>query len=130
MTRQPSSESVENELLRDAFCAIVPDDVLLQDSLNNVYLGGQLVKADEAMSLQKDAEYLKQSRLWSILTNSLVDQAHKVMFDKSENFDDMRNGKMMLYNIGVQKAIVERICNFYKKKKEDTRLQKISKDVK
>ena len=109
-------EKEKNDLLKEYFCAILPEDVMTQDALGNVYLGGELLKPEEARNLQKDAEYFQTTKLWGILTNSLIDQAHKSMFDNSKDWDDMRNGKMMLYNIGVQKNILKRLSNIFPKK--------------
>jgi len=52
---------------------------------------------------------LERSRLWQIITNTLADIARKTMFEKAENFDDMRIGKAILYSIDLQKKIIEAV---------------------
>ncbi len=104
-------EKDKNDLLKEYFCAVVPDDVIRITKTGKVYLGNKEISKGELLSLRQEAEYFKASRLASILWNSLYDQACKIMFEKAENFDDMRNGKMMMYNVSTQKRIVDTIIN-------------------
>lgn len=117
MKKNPTEQTAKNELLREFFNAVVDEDVVTQDKAGRIFLGGELVSVAEADNLQKEAKMLERMKIWKLLTNTLIDQAHKVMFNNAETYDDMRNGKMMLYNIGVQKSIVERLKNLNPQKK-------------
>lgn len=96
----------ENQLTKDLLCVVVPEDVVTTDKQGQLFIGGTKLTAMEVGSLKSEAEFLVKTRLWSILTNSLKDQAMKVMFERSTTFDDMRAGKMMLYNLNVQEKII------------------------
>lgn len=97
----------KNELLKEYFNAVVVEDVLTASKTGKVYLGGVEITPGELSALQKDAEYFKKSKLASILWNSIYSQAQTIMFEKAKSFEDMMNGKMMMYNISVQKKIVD-----------------------
>ena len=93
---------------------MILNPVLLEDVIDLPLVtriqGIDLTK-EERISLRHEANQIKQTRLWSILTNTLVHQAHQKMFEKAESFDDMVAGKTMLYNIDIQKKIVEILSN-------------------
>ena len=82
------------------------DDILTTGKTGGIYLNKIRVTDQELHTLQEEAAYLKGTRLWGILTSTLKDQAKQVMFEKAQSFDDMRMGKAMLHNIGVQENIV------------------------
>jgi len=87
-------------------CAVRLEDILTMDKQGNIYLGGEKLDVTVARNLKEEAIFLGESQLWKLLTNTLRDQAQKVMFEQSTSYDDMRNGKMMLYNINVQEKII------------------------
>lgn len=106
------TEEEKNHLLKEYFCAVVEEDVMTTNKMGRLFLDGEELSADEMIRLQQEADYFANSRLASILWNSLYSQAQKIMFENSEDFDDMRNGKMMMYNISVQKNIVDKIIKW------------------
>lgn len=110
--KDPNLEKTKNELLKEYFCAVTLDDIMTIDRLGGIKLDGEKLSSGEALGLYEEARYFQGSRLYKILMNSLRDQAQKVMYEKSESFDDMRNGKMMLYNLSVQENIIDAILKY------------------
>ena len=102
-------ETEKNKLLKDLLCVVNIEDVMTADKQGNLFLGGTKLQETELDSLRAEAEFLTNTHLWKILTMSLKEQAMKVMFEQSQTFDDMRAGKMMLYNLSVQENIVNLI---------------------
>jgi hypothetical protein len=99
---------IRNLLLKHLLKAIVLSDVLKMDEKTGVMtLGGEKLTENELRGLKEEAGYIKRTRLWSVLTNTLQDQAHTVMFQKSKNWEDMVTGKTMLYNIDIQEKIID-----------------------
>lgn len=93
---------------------IAVNPVKLSDVLDYPYvtkIAGVDLTQDERTNLKIEANQLKQTRLWSILTNTLKQLAQKTMFENSKNWDDMVTGKMMLYNLEVIEKTVESISN-------------------
>lgn len=72
-------------------------------------IGGKVQKPDELKAYKAEAKYILDSRVWSLLENTLKSQAQKVIFEKSKDFNDCTSGKLMLYNLDVQKKILQRI---------------------
>lgn len=110
------TETEKNKLLKEYFCAVVPEDVIIFDKIGQIWINGQKQTVGEISSLYEEAKFFKESRLYKILINHLKVMAMEVMYNKSESYDDMRNGKMMLYNLSVQQNIVNNILKFGKKK--------------
>lgn len=113
---------VINWLLRKYLCAVIAEDVITiakdkQGNVTHLFLNGELVTENEAKSLKEEVRFLKNTRLWSIFQNTLANQARKTMFELSKDYDDMRNGKMMLYNLDVQKNILSAIDKYVMIKK-------------
>jgi len=124
-----SDEEVKAELMKQYFCALVPEDVVTTNKLGSIFIAGEPLQEGEASALETEAKMFKEMRLYKLLFGTLIDQAYKTMFEKSTNFDDMRNGKMMLYNIGVQKNIVDKLSRL-SASKASPRLQEDTEGIK
>lgn len=74
-----------------------------------MFIQGKKITDSELKMLKEESSYILRTRLWSILTNSLKDQAKKSMFERSKSWEDMLFGKAMLYNLDVQEKIIELI---------------------
>lgn len=101
----------KNQLLKDIFCASVPDDVITFDKIGNAYVNSEKLDETQLDVLKSEAAFIVKSRLWTLITNSLAETAKKTMFEKSESFDDMMSGKMLLYAIDVQRKIIEKLLS-------------------
>jgi hypothetical protein len=78
-----------------------PNQVLRIDKQGRVYLGEHLMSKQEIKSLQEEIKFIEKSQFWNIIMNSLPEQAKRIMFEKSETFDDMKTGKAMLRNLDI-----------------------------
>lgn len=74
-------------------------------------LGKEEIPPQLLSALKVEAGALSNMSLWKVFQETLKDQAHQIMFEKSETFEDLRSGKMMLYNLDVQKNIVDLLQN-------------------
>ncbi len=108
-------EKDKNELLKEYFCAVTVDDILTASKTGKIFLNGVELTEGQASALKVEAEFFRDSHLAKIFFDTLYSQAQKIMFEKAESFDDMRNGKMMMYNISVQKNIIKLLCNYKSK---------------
>lgn len=63
-------------------------------------LGGKLISPDIGR-LQNELKVLEQLSLWKIYTETLKDQAQRLMFNESKCFEDMRAGKMLLHGLSL-----------------------------
>lgn len=88
------------------YLPIEPSSVL-EIKGDKVYLDGKEVEKVEMHELRTEAGFFQRSKLWKIFQETLRSHAHKVMFVKSTSFDDMRTGKAMLYNLDIEKSIVD-----------------------
>jgi len=100
---------IKNYLLKYLLNAILVEDVVTENSAKQVMIGGVVVAPDELRGLKTEAEYVLNSRVWSLLENTLKSQAQQVIFNKSTSFEDCTTGKLMLYNLDVQKRILKKL---------------------
>lgn len=77
--------------------------------LVRITLGTDKITQDELKTLKSEAVFITKTRLWSVLTNTLAEQAKLRMFEKSKCDADMIFGKASLLNIETQKNIVNTI---------------------
>ena len=104
---------IVNKLLEGTLCAVNPYQVIrIDDKLNKAFIDGKELTKEEIKLLKDEIFALRQSRLWKIFSNTIAEQARKVMFEKSLNFEDMYAGKMMLYNLDVLNKITKVIENY------------------
>lgn len=86
------------------------EDVLTADrKTGDLFLDGVRLNKQEVINLSEEIKYFKTLRLYKILTETVKDQARLTMFERSESFDDMRNGKAMLNTIGILESIFRKV---------------------
>jgi len=84
--------------------------VTLENGRGYYLLNGKKIDVAYLGKLKQEASILKETELWKIFDNTLRSHAHKMMFVKSETFDDVMAGKLMLYNLDIQKKIVDTLA--------------------
>ena len=89
--------------------------VTFNEKTGIVFVGGERITPEQAQNLKQEAELIKTLQIWKIFQNSIGDMARKTMFEKSMTFEDLRSGKMMLYNLSILKKIVDIFAKFVKK---------------
>ena len=100
----------DNAISEEYKCLIDAKGIFSLDKTKSIAkIGGTTLTKQEKLNLQNEVKFFNESRLKGILLDTLYDVARKTMFEKSETFDDMLQGKMMLYNISVQKNILRLI---------------------
>ena len=85
------------------------EDVLRVNKTGTLFLGGKKLTAPEVENLKAEIRYFKTLRLYSIFMETVREQARLTMFEKAQNFDDMRSGKGMLHAIGVLENILNAV---------------------
>jgi hypothetical protein len=109
---------LENRLLKKISNAVVVEDIIkakpVRDTFGRVidikfYLKGKELNLLDLKNLREEVKYLKETMIWKILTNSLKEEARKSMNENALNFDDMRQGKLLLYAISLQEKIIDKL---------------------
>ncbi len=77
-----------------------------------VFIGDYEITDKLKKVLKEESAYIKNTELWKIMRNTLIKITHEVMFEKSKDFEDMRTGKAMLYNLDIQQKLLEKINEF------------------
>ena len=94
---------------------IVTTEVVTVDELGRpvqkkvILIAGRQLSPDETRILQEEARFIKRTMWWDVVQNTVVNTAKLKMFERSENFDDMRSGKGILYAADIYRKILDRI---------------------
>lgn len=101
---------VQIYLLRKLFNVVTEEDVFtFNKTTKKCYLDGRELEEKEVRQLQEEIVFLERTWIWEIFQKTLRHQAKKAMYENSTSFEDMQAGKLMLYNLDVQKKIVENL---------------------
>jgi len=84
---------------------VEPNDIFTVTKEGVVYLGANPMAKEELKSLQEEIKFLEKTHIWGILTATVADEAKRIMFERSETFEDMRTGKAILRSISLFKRI-------------------------
>ncbi len=61
--------------------------------------------------MQAEAKALEGFKIWKLMSATTKHQAEDKIFNKSTSIEDIRSGKAMLYNLSLQKSIINVIKN-------------------
>jgi hypothetical protein len=94
-------------LLTGIMVAVDEKRVITFDEKTQVLkVGGQIVPKEYLTALKQEAAMMKKLYIWDIYQNTIASHAREIMFEKSQTFDDMMTGKLMLYNLNILKNIL------------------------
>jgi len=74
-----------------------------------VYLNQEPITKEKAKELKSEASLLKSMTIWSVLQETLRQEAVKKAVVFSKNWEETLAGKMMLANLGIIKRIIDTI---------------------
>lgn len=94
-----------------SLCSFNPESVV-RISANKLFIGGKELKENEANILKEEALMLKGTKIWEFFKNTITEQAYQTMFTQSQTFDDMKTGKLMLFNLDLLEKLRIRFENY------------------
>jgi hypothetical protein len=103
-----------NYLLKHLLCSISVNDIIY-DIEGKIFIGGKQVGDTELRSLIAEAKALEGFRIWTIMQETVKNEAMDKGFNKAVSFDDLMTCKLMLHNLGILKSIVKVIKKQEKK---------------
>lgn len=69
-------------------------------------LGGKKLTQNQSSQLQKEAEFISKTELFSVMCETLKVDAHRRMFETSQNLEDIFAGKMLLYALDIIEKVI------------------------
>jgi len=107
-TEERAKQLTEQRLI-ELLSVVDPKRIVTIDKNNRsaIYIGGKLADEGRLANLKSEAEFLIESDLWGILTETPKDLAHKALFVEGDNLDTMKKGRSMLFTLDTQKKVVE-----------------------
>lgn len=99
---------IENWLLGHLFNAVSAREIVSNDPKTGaVLVEGSPIQPSELRQLQAEIKALEGFRIWKLMSGTCRHHAEERIFRKSVSIEDVRFGKAMLYNLGVQKSIMD-----------------------
>lgn len=100
---------LRNWCLKHCFKCIVLEDIVSFDKSGNCLIKGKKLSEQELANIRQEIAYLDNGVLWKILSSYTAQEARKLIFEKSNNFEQVLSGKLMLYNLDIQLKIIEKL---------------------
>jgi hypothetical protein len=85
------------------------ENVLTVNKAGTLFLDQKPIDSKRLANLKEQARLLKNGDLWVILTETMMFQAQRIMFNESKDFQDLINGKVVLYTLDVLQKTIDKI---------------------
>src|SRR5260221_116458 len=95
-----------NYLLKHLLNVVSPDDII-ETRKGQLFIGGEQVEENELRSLIAEVKALEGFRIWKLMNETVRADAMDKGFNKSVNFGDMVNCKMILYTLDIFNSILD-----------------------
>lgn len=102
-------QKIENWLLKRICNVVIIDDIIKYNiRKDKFYFKNKEVDVRTLKEIKEEAEFLRHTEIWKIITNTLKEEARLTMNERSASFEDMRSGKLLLYAISLQEKIIDK----------------------
>lgn len=86
--------------------------VTLDKQRGIVFIGGEKAEDGRLSNLKSEAEFLLNSDIWALLSETPKELASRAMFVSGETLADLQKGKSILYMLSTQKNIIETLKGY------------------
>lgn len=124
------SDLVRNAILKE-LCAITPEQVLTlhevqtpNGAIEVPRIGGIPTTSDELMALKSEAEQMRSTRLWQVITHSVQSQAFKHMHEIGTSWEDTQFARAVLYAVKLQNTIMDKLYSYTPTEQQSKRAKK------
>lgn len=107
------------EMLNDLLSNVDMKKVVTLDKQHGiVFIGGERASEGRLGNLRSEAEFLLNSDLWSIISETPKELAQRAMFTEGENVEkQLAKGRTILYTLSTQRNILDIFRGFIPKSK-------------
>lgn len=98
-----------NRLLSKTLGMVYPEDIMTITKENKMYFKGKEVDLKQLTKWKDDLEILGSLEIYKVLKDSMKNDANALIFKKSKDFDDVLNGKMVLWTLEQMDAYIDSI---------------------
>lgn len=88
---------------------VYPEDIMTITKENKMYFKGKEVDLKQLTKWKDDLEILGSLEIYKVLKDSMKNDANALIFKKSKDFDDVLNGKMVLWTLEQMDAYIDSI---------------------
>lgn len=99
-----------NWLIKDLLKVVTEEDVLRTNEKGGIIYRGRVLEKDSIDVIKREAEILENSQTLKLLLLDMEYVAQKIMFEKSQTYDDMMMGKAVLYTTDVLRKKIKNLA--------------------
>ncbi len=110
-----AKELMEERLMK-LLSSVDYGQVVKIDKVNKfILIGDKRVEDGTLANLKSEAEFIMQSHIWKLLSETPKELAQQALFKVSESLDDLKKGKSILYTLDAQQNIINIFKGYVKK---------------
>ena len=93
---------IANYILKHLFNTITANDILVYDLNDKTFqVADKVLPAGDKQDIISGARSIKNMYVWQMINKDMKYQSNKLIYEKSENTDDILFGKAILYSLDV-----------------------------
>lgn len=107
------AEEVAKKKLNDLLSPVdLTSVVTLNKQIGAIFIGGERVEDGRLTNLKAEAEFIVNSEIWHLLSETPKSLAERAMFINGEGLDDLKKGRSILYTLASQKNILDTFISY------------------
>lgn len=110
---EKKSETLSEKKLNDLLSPVdLTSVVTFNKQIGAIFIGGQRVEDGRLTNLKAEADFITNSEIWQLLSETPKSLAERAMFINGEGLDDLKKGRSILYTIATQKNILDTFISY------------------
>lgn len=107
---KPSDEELDQRL-NDLLSNVDLHKIVTLDKTGILRMGGEMIDQARINNLRAEAEFLEQSDIWGLLTETPKELAQRSLFVEGDSLDNLKKGRTILYTLSTQGTILKTLLN-------------------
>ena len=103
---------IANYILKHLFNTITANDILVYNPNDKTFqVADKVLPAGDSQDIVSGARSIRNMYVWEMINKDMKYQSNKIIYEKSENEDDMIFGKAVLYSLDVIDKKLKNLSN-------------------
>lgn len=98
-----------NKILGRSFSKANPNNLISEDSKGILYIGKDPIPRETMIGLKEEILVIEKTRMWQILQEQIREKAIETAFTRSQNFDDVKTGKLIIFVLDTFKYFFDKV---------------------
>lgn len=98
---EQTKEELINELIHNKLHVAVAEDIIRSNNTGKLWVGDDLLDESSVEALRQEVNFLRKTRIWRILNETIKFDAQRRMFEQSTCWEDVMFGKAVIYTLDL-----------------------------